>query len=472
MRKLYPAFVTIFWLFMMGFLFTKEVLPAFIISNPAGYKIELTKDFPLRESWMSIYFKDTKIGFTNTVISQDVDSGTAGYRINETALLRLNILGEDRFIRIKGNSFFSENYSLKNFYYKLTSGTYKIDISGRSIGHVLKIRIDTGAAYIEKDIALKNNILISNSISPMLLFKRLDKDKELSFDIFDPLSMSANRVAVKNIGTETLESNGIKYESDIYEIDCYGIKTRTWLTKDGDILKEESGLGFTMRKENAKDAMDIAMPVSKAGHDLLSEFSLVSDVQIPDPRNVSYLKIEKDGSCIEIFKDKEPESSRVLNIPIENIPEEPFIQSGHAEISRLADEIIGTEKNSWVAAKKILKWVYDNLRKTPTLSIPSALDVLATREGDCNEHTVLFTALARSAGISAKMIAGLVYLDGAFYYHAWPQIYVGEWIDMDPTLGQEIADATHIPLVEGGVKEQLELIRIIGQSRITVIEYR
>ena len=172
MRKLYPAFVTIFWLFMMRFLFTKEVLPAFIISNPAGYKIELTKDFPLRESWMSIYFKDTKIGFTNTVISQDVDSGTAGYRINETALLRLNILGEDRFIRIKGNSFFSENYSLKNFYYKLTSGTYKIDISGRSIGHFLKIRIDTGAAYSENDIALKNNILISNSISPMLLLDR------------------------------------------------------------------------------------------------------------------------------------------------------------------------------------------------------------------------------------------------------------------------------------------------------------
>ena len=93
-------------------------------------------------------------------------------------------------------------------------------------------------------------------------------------------------------------------------------------------------------------------------------------------------------------------------------------------------------------------------------------------EGDCNEHTVLFTALSRSAGIPTKMIAGLVYLDGTFYYHAWPRVYVGKWIDMDPTLGQEIADATHIGLLEGGLKEQIELVKIIGDLKIEVIEYR
>jgi len=138
----------------------------------------------------------------------------------------------------------------------------------------------------------------------------------------------------------------------------------------------------------------------------------------------------------------------------------------------LAKEIIGGEKNSWLAAKKISKWVHDNIKKTPTLSIPSSLDVLNTREGDCNEHTVLFTALARSIGIPVKMIAGLVYLEGAFFYHAWPKVYVGEWINMDPTLGQDIADATHIPLVEGGVKEQLQLIKIIGNLKIKVVEYK
>src|SRR3989338_3813072 len=98
MKRFYTAFVTVFWIVMMGFLFNKEVLPAFIIASHPGYKIDITKDLPMRESWMGIYFKDKRIGFSNTVINQDVDSGIAGYRINETTLLKLNILGEDRFV--------------------------------------------------------------------------------------------------------------------------------------------------------------------------------------------------------------------------------------------------------------------------------------------------------------------------------------------------------------------------------------
>ncbi|OIO32622.1 MAG: hypothetical protein AUJ70_05140 [Candidatus Omnitrophica bacterium CG1_02_40_15] len=472
MKRFYTVFVAICWLTMMGVLFNKEVLPAFIITNPSGYKIELTKDIPMRESWMGIYFKAKKIGFSNTVISQDVDSGIAGYRINETTLLRLNLLGEDRFIRIRGGSFFSENYELKNFYYKLISGSYKIDISGEIVDNLLKINVDTGAGKRETSLAIRNNTLISNSIAPFLLFKRLDADKELNFEIFEPVSMSANKVSVKKIGSEAVDSGGNKIETDIFEINCYGIKTRTWMTGNGDILKEESGLGFTMLKENAKDAVDINNSFSRHGGDLLSEFSLKSNIEIKDPRDVSYLKIERDNVYQEIIRDIEPEAQKILNIPIENIPEEQFIESKDDRIIKLAREIVGTEKNSWLAAKKILKWIHSNIRKVPTLSIPSALDVLVSREGDCNEHTVLFTALTRSLGIPTKMVAGLIYMEGSFYYHAWPKVYVGKWINVDPTLGQEMSDATHIPLVEGGIKEQIELIKIISDLKIEVLDYK
>ena len=472
MKRLYTAFVTVFWIVMMGFLFNKEVLPAFIIASHPGYKIDITKDLPMRESWMGIYFKDKRIGFSNTVASQDVDSGKAGYRINEIVFLKLNILGEDKFIRIKGGSFFSENYILKNFYYKLASGDYKINISGRATGNGLRIEIDTGSEKIEKSVLIKSNTLVSNSIAPFLLFKKLDVNKKLDFEVFDPISMSANKVTIKKTGTEVIKSGGNSIQADVFEIDCYGIKTKSWMTRDGDILREESGLGFTMLKENPKDAMDIGQSVAGSGRDMLSEFSLVCNVDIQDPRNAVYLKIEKDSSYVEIHRDAEPELSKILLLPIQDIVEEFFVQSKDERIIKLAKEIVGSEKNSWLASKMILRWVYGNLKKAPTLSIPSAVDVLTTREGDCNEHTVLFTALARSIGIPAKMIAGLVYLDGAFYYHAWPKVYVGEWISMDPALGQDIADATHIPLIEGGVKEQLGLIKIIGSLKIKVIEYR
>ena len=77
---------------------------------------------------------------------------------------------------------------------------------------------------------------------------------------------------------------------------------------------------------------------------------------------------------------------------------------------------------------RLKDWVYKRNRQEPTVSIPNALEVLQARNGDCNEHTVLFNALARAAGIPAKTVVGVVYLRGAFYYHAWSEVWLGGWV--------------------------------------------
>ena len=50
--------------------------------------------------------------------------------------------------------------------------------------------------------------------------------------------------------------------------------------------------------------------------------------------------------------------------------------------------------------------------------------MLRTKVGDCNEHTALYVAMARALGIPARIAVGLVYIHGAFYYHAWPEVYL------------------------------------------------
>jgi Putative ATP-binding cassette/Transglutaminase-like superfamily len=96
------------------------------------------------------------------------------------------------------------------------------------------------------------------------------------------------------------------------------------------------------------------------------------------------------------------------------------------------------------------------LEKKPTISLPSAREVLRTRVGDCNEHTALYVALARALDIPARIAVGLVRLHGAFNYHAWAEVYVEEngrglWLPVDPTLNEFPADATHIRLSRGGL---------------------
>src|SRR3989337_704350 len=106
------------------------------------------------------------------------------------------------------------------------------------------------------------------------------------------------------------------------------------------------------------------------------------------------------------------------------------------------------------------------LEKAITFSVPNAVQVLEAQGGDCNEQPVLYVGMARSLGLPARTAVGLVYVDGAFYYHAWPEVWLDEWVAVDPTFGQYPADASHIRFVIGGLAQQVEIVRLIGNLDI------
>ena len=127
-------------------------------------------------------------------------------------------------------------------------------------------------------------------------------------------------------------------------------------------------------------------------------------------------------------------------------------------------------------AERLVRHVNAILEKKPTVSLPSALEVLKTRIGDCNEHTALYVAMARSIGLPARVVVGLVHLRGAFYYHAWPEVWVeegrggGMWLPVDPTLNQFPADATHVRLARGGLDRQAAILGLVGRAKIDILD--
>jgi transglutaminase-like putative cysteine protease len=122
-----------------------------------------------------------------------------------------------------------------------------------------------------------------------------------------------------------------------------------------------------------------------------------------------------------------------------------------------------------VKVQKLVAWLRNNIEKRPVISLPDALSTLANRVGDCNEHAVLLTALARAAGVPCTVETGLVYLNGRFYYHAWNLTYLGRWITVDVLFGQIPADVTHIRFSGGTPERQLDLMKIIGKISLKII---
>ncbi|HJX33871.1 MAG TPA: transglutaminase-like domain-containing protein, partial [Desulfatiglandales bacterium] len=185
-----------------------------------------------------------------------------------------------------------------------------------------------------------------------------------------------------------------------------------------------------------------------------------------------------NNGIMEISRERKPLKSS-YSIPYDRPDNDlvPFlrsefnIESDSDEIRETAGNIVGKEKNAVAASERLMNWVYRNLDKRPVISVPSALDVLRTKAGDCNEHATLLTALLRASGIPARLCIGLVYSRNKFFYHAWTEAYVGEWISMDATLNQMPADVSHIRFISGNLDKQVEIMGLIGKLKLEVLNF-
>jgi transglutaminase-like putative cysteine protease len=227
--------------------------------------------------------------------------------------------------------------------------------------------------------------------------------------------------------------------------------------------------------------------------DLITQTSITPDRPILTPERMQRVKLRLSGINLSNFplmnvgrqrlnqdqleiKREDITHLGFVELPVRQRLLDPFIQptvflqSDHPKISQLAAEIVRGERDARKAVLRIKNWVYKEIAKEPMVSIPNALEVLQTKKGDCNEHTVLFNAIARAAGIPAKTVVGVVYLRGAFYYHAWSEVWIGEWISVDSVLNQFPADATHIKFLEGEIDRQMDVLQLIGNLKISIIE--
>jgi len=168
---------------------------------------------------------------------------------------------------------------------------------------------------------------------------------------------------------------------------------------------------------------------------------------------------------------------------LEALKPNQFVQSDDENIQRLAREAVGETDNAAEAAKRIESFVANYIDDT-TLSVgyASAAEVADSREGDCTEFAVLTAALCRAAGIPARIVVGVAYVDefmefeNVFGGHAWTEVYLnGKWYGLDSAFkasGRGGYDAGHIALAagSGNLEGYFSLLFNIGQFEIEEVD--
>lgn len=121
----------------------------------------------------------------------------------------------------------------------------------------------------------------------------------------------------------------------------------------------------------------------------------------------------------------------------------PEFAADKTEVIDQARQIAGKDRDAWSVARKLADWTHKNL-EWKLVASADPVTTLATREADCSEFSALFVGMARSLGLPARTVSGLAYNGSSFGGHAWVEVWIGKWIELDPTWGTSFVDATHI----------------------------
>jgi hypothetical protein len=280
-----------------------------------------------------------------------------------------------------------------------------------------------------------------------------------------------------------------------------GTTTHVWIDAQGHIVRAESPAGFTMARsafetayENFRhrDTTRAARASAEPGPGDVIPATAMTAGAPRRPNPVPLLRVRLSGATppaaalasaaqrlvgdtLEVRRASATAMLAHYRLPAHDsalagfLTPAPLIESDDPRIQAQARLILAGEREPARAARLIHDWVSSHVERQVTPGPPSAVRVLAARRGDCNEHTVLYVALARAAGLPARSVAGLVYLGGRFYYHAWPEVWLGDWVAVDPTLDQAPADAAHVRFVVGGLARQAELVPLIGGLKLEVL---
>lgn len=282
-----------------------------------------------------------------------------------------------------------------------------------------------------------------------------------------------------------------------------GLEIDSWIDRQGNPIRQQMPqlMNLLVERVSESEALALVAPFTLADHIPVSE-------RMGSARSLTYVRLKATSASLPAFElvpqthlqsvrplgGQEAEITVVAEteeglsdcrLPVvapgleEFLVPNDIVQSDDPAIVAKAQEIVGEETNAWEAAKKLIRWVHDNM--TPVQHDPrpiTASECLRLMRGDCSEYATLLCALARAVGIPSKFVTGVVYLDNGYYYHAWNELYVGRWVACDPTWGEVVCNAGHLTLASGSLtgesfaRTNLDAVRSMGVLTLEVLEHR
>jgi transglutaminase-like putative cysteine protease len=471
------------------------------------------------DSWMGVYFNGAKVGYSSEHSAPTTYNGQPAVHVTSRSVMHMTLLGTtveqdetEDFVTKSDSTPIEETLDVKSNGSEMhIQATY--DLSR----HEVRCRIAAGGHATTKTLAIPEGAVLATDPSMLAEGRKLAVGQKLTFTYLNPISIALEQAQLEVTGKETITD-----ASTSKLVATFVVKSNTplgdfvtWETDDGDTIKGEMRLGgitLAMLKETPEGARQpaAAHPSTPGSYVPPADFAIQTAVKvdraIANERQVRSLQATISGipqNALLLSDDRQRvtdvtgappalaakfdvnakpfDPSGSARLPIKDPAlaafrkKAPYLDIGDVNIESTAARLRAGDSNAYEVCVRIRNWVHRVMTPDASIGVPrSASDIFLRRRGVCRDFATLYAALARSAGVPTRLCAGIVYGNGMFFYHAWAESWVGQWVAFDPTLyrpglAADFVDATHIKFAEGDVTDMFGAVALIGKLRITIL---
>lgn len=471
---------------------------------PPVKPIALNAPETLRESAKyGVYLQAARIGAMATRTFDTRNEGKPALRVEADTSLKLAALGApveqviamQQLMDPSGKPLFTR--------LDMTSMGRRTVIEARYEAERVVCDIDAGGQKSKKIVPIPKGVTLEGDpqLSPAGDQVLKVGQKETVY-FFEPLNLSIHKVETEVLRSEKRTLGGKEIEVFLLKSTSSATgSSESWVDAKGQLLEDTNQLGLRIVREDVEAEGPVTAYVPPK--DFAVATSVMTNVRLKDPRTLSALRLRlsgvpeerlflsdtrqkiseraKDGdrwsALYQLISRPLPERCLPLAKPGDDTPglgDAVYLGLDDPQIRSRAKELVQKETDRGIVARRIRSWVNGHMKKPNNVGTPrSAGEIMRSRDGVCRDYATLFTAVARAAGLPTRVCSGLIYHEGAFFYHAWVECRLtGEadgWYAFDPTLKDDFVDATHIKLAQGDPVEMYGAVAAVGQLKAEIL---
>lgn len=260
------------WLVLVAWLVRYEAYPEAFTRSFDGYKGILARDVLLVDSWMRILYHGAPVGYTHMYMESGDETADAHCVINNRADVKVRFLGKPEKASIESSIALDSSYRLQKFIFTADLADYLVNVKGgRTQGRTFEVSIHTEGLPLDlptpasspdspgSDYRLTVEIpdeAVVYSPASALAMRRMKVGQETTLRTVDPMTMRPASVVMKAVGVDTLRIDGEDVEATRILSESKGQKMTLWVDASGNVVRQETPLGWTLERCSAAAAID------------------------------------------------------------------------------------------------------------------------------------------------------------------------------------------------------------------------